>query len=140
MTNKSSFIVIDTNVLISAGLLPESKVAQVLSVAVKEFVIAQNLETWNELETRISRPKFDRYFGLTGRLDHLINIAQSVQFFESISKISLSRDVTDDKFIRLALDCGANMIISGDHDLRDIQKHQDLEIISPAEFLKRFQT
>ena len=63
MKSKASYIVTDTNVLISAGLLPESKTAQVLALAVEHFVIAQNQDTWRELETRIARPKFDRYFG-----------------------------------------------------------------------------
>ena len=63
MKSKASYIVTDTNVLISAGLLPESKTAQVLALAVEHLVIAQNQDTWRELGTRIARPKFDRYFG-----------------------------------------------------------------------------
>jgi uncharacterized protein len=61
MKNKLALIVIDTNVLISAGLLPNSTTAQALSVAVENFTIAQNEATWSELETRITRKKFDRY-------------------------------------------------------------------------------
>ena len=76
MTSKPAYIVIDTNVLISAGLLPHSKSAQVLSIAVERFVIAQNQATWHELETRIARQKFDRYFEKDGRLRHLIQIAK----------------------------------------------------------------
>jgi len=45
MKTKPAFIVIDTNVLISAGLLPQSKTAQVLALAVAHFVIAQNQDT-----------------------------------------------------------------------------------------------
>jgi hypothetical protein len=45
----------------SAGLLPQSKTAQVLALAVEHFVIAQNEDTWHELETRTARPKFDPY-------------------------------------------------------------------------------
>lgn len=68
MKTELPYIVIDTNVLISAGLLPQSKSAQVLALAVEHFVIAQNQETWHELETRIARSKFDPYFGDSGRL------------------------------------------------------------------------
>ena len=56
MKTEPAYIVIDTNVLISAGLLPASKTAQVLALAVEHFVIAQNQATWHELETRIARP------------------------------------------------------------------------------------
>jgi len=139
MKSKASYIVIDTNVLISAGLLPESKTAQVLALAVEHFVIAQNQDTWHELETRIARPKFDRYFGESGRLRHLVAIAQSIQHFEVLTEVSVSRDKTDDKFIALAIDSGAALVISGDPDLKDVKAYKGIEILSPAQFFERYQ-
>ena len=139
MKSKATYIVIDTNVLISAGLLPESKTAQVLALAVEHFVIAQNQDTWHELETRIARPKFDRYLGESGRLRHLVAIAQSIQHFEVTTEVSVSRDKTDDKFIALAIDSGATILISGDPDLKDVKTCKGIEILSPAQFFERFQ-
>jgi len=138
MTSKTAYIVIDTNVLISAGLLPHSKSAQVLSIAVERFVIAQNHATWHELETRIARQKFDRYFEKDGRLRHLIQIAKSIKKFEPISKIKISIDETDNKFIGLAIDSQASIIISGDPDLKKIQRYEGIEIVSPSIFFERF--
>lgn len=140
MKTKPAYIVIDTNVLISAGLLPQSKTAQVLALAVEHFVIAQNQETWHELETRIARPKFDPYFGDAGRLRHLVQIAQSIQRFEASTAVSVSRDKTDDKFIGLAIDSGAGILISGDPDLKDVMSYKGVEILSPAQFFERFKT
>ncbi len=139
MKTEPAYIVIDTNVLISAGLLPQSKTAQVLALAVEHFVIAQNQDTWHELETRIARPKFDRHFGDSGRLRHLIAIAQSIQRFEVSADVSVSRDKTDDKFIALAIDSGASMLISGDPDLKEVQVYKGVEILSPAQFFDRYQ-
>jgi putative PIN family toxin of toxin-antitoxin system len=138
MKTELVYIVIDTNVLISAGLLPQSKTAQVLALAVEHFVIAQNKDTWHELETRITRPKFDRYFGDSGRLRHLAKIAQSIQRFEVSAAVSVSRDKTDDKFIELAIDSGASILISGDPDLRVVKTFKGVEILSPAQFFERF--
>ena len=138
MKNKPAFIVIDTNVLNSAGLLPQSKTDQVLALAVAHFVIAQNQDTWHELETRIARPKFDRYFGDSGRLRHLVKIAQSIQSFEVRAAAAVSRDKTDDKFIALAIDSGASILILGDPDLKDMQAYEGIEILSPAQFFERF--
>ena len=135
MKNKPAFIVVDTNVLISAGLLPQSKTAQVLAAVVENFVIAQNFATWHELETRIARSKFDRYFGKDGRLRHLVKIAQSVAQFEVVAKVEVSSDKTDDKFIGLAIDAGAKIIISGDPDLKTIKVYEGIEILSPSHFL-----
>ena len=139
MKIEPAFIVTDTNFLItSAGLLPQSKTAQVLSLAIEHFVIAQNRDTWHELETRIARPKFDRYFGESGRLRHLVQIAQSIQRLEISSAVSVSRDKTDDKFIELAIDSGSSILISGDPDLKDVKAYKGVEILSPAQFFERF--
>jgi uncharacterized protein len=138
MKTEPATIVIDTNVLISAGLLPQSKTAQVLALAVEHFVIAQNRLTWHELETRIARSKFDRYFGDTGRVAHLVKIAQSMQYFEVISEVAISRDAADDKFIALAIDAGARLLISGDPDLKDIRNHRGIEVLSPGHFFERY--
>lgn len=137
MNHKPAYIVVDTNVLISAGLLPQSTTAQALALAVEHFVMAQNQDTWHELETRIARPKFDRYFGEFGRLRHLIKIAQSVEFFEVTAQASVSRDKSDDKFLALAIDAGARWVISGDPDLKDVQVYKGVEVLSPTEFLDR---
>jgi len=138
MKTKQAYIVIDTNVLISAGLLPRSKTAQVLALAVEHFVIAQNEHTWHELETRIARPKFDRYFGDSGRLKHLVKIAQSVERFEMSAEVAISRDPTDDKFIALAMDSGARIVISGDPDPQHLGMHRGIEILAPALFFERY--
>jgi putative PIN family toxin of toxin-antitoxin system len=138
MKTEPAYVVIDTNVLISAGLLAQSKTAQVLALAVEHFVIAQNEQTWRELETRIAWTKFDRYFGDTGRLEHLVKIAQSTEFFKVSASVSVSRDATDDKFIPLAMDAGASILISGDPDLLEVRTHQGIEILSPALFFNRF--
>jgi len=133
-------IVIDTNVLISAGLLPLSRAAEAVAAAVGRFVIAQNADTWRELETRIVREKFDRYFGSEGRARHLIAIARSVRQVPPVARDAASRDASDDKFIALAVDAGAGFIISGDADLLSIGTYKGIEILSPARFLERLQS
>ena len=75
-----AYIVIDTHVLISAGLLPNSVSAQALILAFERFVMAQNQATWHELQNKIVRKKFDRYFGATGRLDLLARLAKTLLF------------------------------------------------------------
>lgn len=70
----------------------------------------------------MARPKFDRYFGDSGRMAHLVKIAQSMQHFEVTAEVAISRDATDDKFIALALDAGASILISGDPDLTDARR------------------
>lgn len=102
-------IVVDTNVLISAALLPQSGVSRTLDLAVQNFVIAQNRATWTELTSRIEKPKFDRYFEAGQRLVYLTRLAQLVKMFKAVAKVEVSRDAGDDKFIALATDSGAKL-------------------------------
>ncbi|HQV22315.1 MAG TPA: putative toxin-antitoxin system toxin component, PIN family [Agitococcus sp.] len=63
MTNdKSRRIVIDTNTLISAVIIPTSVPAQALKKALEHYVICISEETEQELVEVISRPKFNKYF------------------------------------------------------------------------------
>ena len=130
---------IDTNCLISAGLLPHLKSVQVLTLAVGHFAIAQNHANWHGLESRIAKKKLDRYFGEDGRSRHLIKIAQSAQCFDVVSEAIISRAPTDSKFVGLTMDAGAKIIISGDCDLTEIKTYQAIDIISPAVFFERMQ-
>lgn len=140
MSARPAFIVIDTNVLISAGLLPRSRMARLVALAVANFVIAQNEATWEELISRIEREKFDRYFGDDGRLKFMSGLAQLVQFFDSVATVQVSRDPDDDKFIGLAMDARASLIVSGDADLQDLRSYQGISIVSPSAFLEQFDT
>ena len=54
--------VIDTNVLISAAIYPNSLAAQVLKVAFSMGLVCRSVETFYELKTVLNRSKFDRYF------------------------------------------------------------------------------
>jgi uncharacterized protein len=136
--SKTAYIVIDTNVLISAAILPKSKIGKLLELIVDNFVIAQNESTFAELESRIQREKFDRYFGDNGRIVFLTRLAQTVENFPIETQVQISRDADDDKFIGLAIDSGATILISGDLDLKDVKTYKGIEILSPAQFFERF--
>ena len=54
------------------------------------------------------------------------------------SDVRISVDKTDDKFIALAVDSGAKILIAGDRDLKEIKMFRNIEILSPAHFFERF--
>ena len=53
--------------------------------------------------------------------------------------VTVSRDTTDDKFIALAIDSGASILISGDPDLKAVKTYKGIEMLSPAQFFERYQ-
>ncbi|NMG54382.1 PIN domain-containing protein [Aromatoleum aromaticum] len=54
-------VVIDTGVLVSAAIRPDSTPALTLEKALLHFDVCVSEATLAELETVLSRPKFDRY-------------------------------------------------------------------------------
>jgi len=62
-------VVIDTNVFISALLNPVGTPRKVINIALSQYTILQSAATYQELESRISKKKFDRYLEKNERLD-----------------------------------------------------------------------
>lgn len=108
-------IVIDTNVLISAGLLPNSRAAQSLTAAFDHFVLAQNQMTWSELQEKISLLKFDKYFGIDGRLKLMARLTQNIEFVDVQAIVTDCRDPRDNKFLALAINAHSRTIVTGEY-------------------------
>lgn len=126
-------VVVDTNVLISAALSPVSTPAQLVSLILNEYRLLFSQETFAELETRLWRPKFDRYLTPPTKKQLLHDFA-AVADWVSLGKDlpSYCRDADDDKFIHTALAGGAICLVSGDSDLQVLSAINDVQIGSPA--------
>jgi putative PIN family toxin of toxin-antitoxin system len=130
-------IVIDTNILISAALSPDGTARKALDKVYQQFKIAQSEETYQELSTRIYKPKFDKYISNTERQDFLEVVKKYSQFIEIKSQINICKDADDNKFLDLAKDSNAEFLITGDQDLlslKTLAEYQN-QIITPREFL-----
>ena len=128
-------VVIDTNVWISAMLsargTPARLVRQVLANGAAVFTQA----TFEELESRIWKPKFDPYLSIEARrlLLHDVNAAaQWVDVPPDIAAGAWSRDVDDDAFVRAALAANAPWLVTGDNDLLSVPPMDGLRILTPA--------
>ncbi|MEH1874393.1 putative toxin-antitoxin system toxin component, PIN family [Nostoc sp.] len=130
-------IVIDTNVLLSAALSPNGTARKALDKVYKEFKIAQSDETYQELNTRIYKRKFDKYISNEDRQYFLDVVKKYSQFIEIKSQINTCRDADDNKFLELAKDANAAFLITGDQDLlslKTLAEYQN-QIITPRDFL-----
>ncbi|HTR67008.1 MAG TPA: putative toxin-antitoxin system toxin component, PIN family [Terriglobales bacterium] len=129
-------IVIDTNVLISRLLLPQSMPAQAVRKATQEGKLLVSEDTMNELADVLSRRKLDPYVSLEERKQFLRDLASIVEFVPIIRIVHECRDPRDDKFLEVALNGKADFILTGDADLLAIHPWQGVEIVNPAEYLK----
>ena len=129
-----SKVVVDTNVLLSAALAPRGTPAELVDRLLAEGRLIFSDATFAELESRIWKPKFDRYLPIERRRQILFELNSSALWVEipvSISHQAFSRDVKDDPFIHAALAAGASRLISGDDDLLCLHPLDKLQIVTP---------
>jgi uncharacterized protein len=127
--------VCDTNVVVSAALLPLSITGQVLSKAQSEGYLLISEATANEAREVLSRPKFDKYLSKGDRLEFLDSLIQKAIPIEITVAITACRDPKDNKFLELAISGTADCIVSGDQDLLILHPFRGIPILSPRQFL-----
>jgi putative PIN family toxin of toxin-antitoxin system len=127
--------VLDTNVLISAALSLQGAPRGALLHIARHGVMLASRETLNEFATRIRRPKFGPYLSAERREEYIAWIAARAEFVEITERIRVCRDATDDKFLELAVNGRADVILTGDADLTALHPFRGIPIITPDEFL-----
>ncbi len=132
------YIVIDTNVLISAALSPNGTAYQALTKAIQEFTIVHSDKTYQEIADRLCKSKFDKYISNERREQFLNLIHRKSKFIKTISQIMICRDLDDNKFLELLVDSDAKFLITGDKDLLILKSESEYQhlIISPRDFLE----
>src|SRR4029077_2924323 len=130
-------VVIDTNVLISGLFLTTSTPAQAVEKAATKAQLSATIETLRELIERLHSPKFDRYVRNERRDALLERVASLVEIIEVLQTIRASRDPKDDKFLEAAVNGRADVIVTGDTDLLDLNPFRGIEVLSPADYLTR---
>ena len=66
-------------------------------------------------------------------------IRQNGKLIETKSNVKVCRDDTDDKFLNLAIDGEADVILSRDPDLLILHPFEGIPILTPALFLAEFE-
>lgn len=132
-------IVIDTNVVISA-LLFGGIPCQFIELWKKGMIIPLiTEEIMAEYLKVLAYPKFN----LSEEEIHYIIHQDILPFFRVVkSKPSppiISKDPDDDKFIQCAIAGKAKIIISGDHHLLAQKTDKEIQILTPSEFLEKFE-
>lgn len=132
--------VIDTNVLISAALSAHTPPAAVTRWVLEQGRLVFSESTFAELESRLWRPKFDRYLTIEQRR-RLLHDLNAVAEWVTIAGLTErhSRDIDDDKFVHTALAGAAALLVSGDRDLLDLGTVGPVAMLSPRDVLKQMQ-
>ena len=127
--------VVDTNVLVSAILKDQSLPALAVHVIEQRGVLLKSTATEQQLFDVLARPYFVSLIAPTADawLKRLLEAAEAVTITE---RIAACRDPTDDKFLELAVNGHADVIVSGDADLLVLNPFRDIPIVLPAVFVQ----
>jgi len=128
-------IVVDTNALVSRLLLPRS-IPAVRKVTDTGQLLVSNA-TLTELAEVLARPKFASYVSIQDRQQFIRLLGRVAEIVPVTHTIRASRDPEDDKFLELAVNGGANVIITGDKDLLALDPFRKIAIVTPAQYLLR---
>jgi putative PIN family toxin of toxin-antitoxin system len=130
-------IVFDTNVLISGALSTTSTPARALEMAVAKGDLLASTETLRELTEKLLSPKFDAYVSREQREVLLLRLAPLVEIVTILQTFHASRDPKDDKFLDVAVNGRADVIVTGDGDLLALHPFRGVAIVTPAEYVGR---
>ena len=129
-------VVLDTNVVVSATLLPGSVPRRALDKGLDQGSILISIPVLLEIAEVLTREKFERYVTESERLRFLVALLKETELVEITEQIDVCRDPKDNKFLELAI-CGeADFIITGDDDLLDLDPFRGVRIITPRDFLE----
>jgi putative PIN family toxin of toxin-antitoxin system len=128
-------IVLDTNVLISAALKRISTPGMAALVVERRGVLLKSIATEQQLFDVAARPYFAALIDPDTQawLKKLLAAAELVAIAD---RVVACRDPTDDKFLELAVNGGADSIVTGDADLLALNPFRDIPIVTPATFVQ----
>lgn len=129
-------LVVDTNILISAALKSDSAPRHAFRWIERNGLVLKSSATEQELFRTLAKPKLAEFLRdgeFIARLTRLILAAESVAVVE---QIHACRDPDDDKFLELAVNGRADMIVSGDADLQALHPFRGIPIVGPAAFIQ----
>ena len=133
-------LVLDTNTVLSA-LLWRGTPYRLLETIRNQHPSLQLYSSpvlLEELTDVIARPAFSKRLSAIGKTVRavLADYVEIVDLAEPIEVPRIVRDPDDDHVLACALAAKADLIVSGDKDLLDLNAFQNIQILAPAEALR----
>lgn len=127
--------VFDTNVLVSALLFDAGKPAKAFFAVLRDGEVIVSADVVSEVSEVLGREKFRRYVSEEQRGRFLQGLLREAKLVEIQETVQACRDPKDDKFLELAVNGGADCIVSGDDDLLVLSPFRGVDILTPSDFL-----
>ena len=125
--------VVDTNIFVSAALKVSSWPGTVFRWLEKSGGLLKTAVTEGQVIEVLQRPYFASKVP-PAYLDRVRLIFSKVELVTITERIAVCRDPTHDKFLELAVNGHADMIVTGDLDLLVLNPFRGVPIITPLAF------
>ena len=126
-------VVVDSNIFVSAALKESSWPRVVVRWLDRFGGLLKSVATEHQVIEVLQRPYFAPRL-LPSYLDEVQRIFSKAELVTIIERIAVCRDPTDDKFLELAVNGHADLVVTGDLDLLVLHPFRDIPIITPAAF------
>jgi putative PIN family toxin of toxin-antitoxin system len=128
-------VVVDTNVFISAALKERSRPNDAIHLAAEHDRLLKSTTTEQELFITLARPRLAPLIPQRFLL-WLKDVLAAAELVTITERIVACRDPKDDKFLELAVNGHADLVVSGDADLLALDPFRGIRIVAPATFAR----
>ncbi len=126
-------IVVDANIFVSAALKQTSLPAIALHQAAQHHTLLKSAATEARFFEVIARPDFASLIRSETR-DWVTQLMASAEPVTITEHITVCRNPTDDRFLELAINGHADLILTGDKDLLVPNPFRGIPIVAPVTF------
>lgn len=129
------FIILDTNVIISAAVFASKTPVLCLKKCLTEGKLVFSEDILQEYIQTLSNKKFDKFISIEKRLTFLQKLIEAGTLITITQKVEICRDPKDNKYLELAASCNAFCIVTGDEDLLVLHPFGNIPVLKPVQFL-----
>jgi uncharacterized protein len=123
------------NVVVSAALKPNSVPERAVQVARLHDTICLSPAVLEEIRAVLSRPRFRQAISYERREQILLLLSAAARVVEPAVAVHDCRDAKDNKYLEAALAAGAEIIITGDPDLLELDPWRGIRILRPSDYI-----
>ena len=127
-------VVVDTNIFVSAALKQRSLPNLALYQVSQRCVLLKSVVTEAQFFEVIARSYIASLTTADTR-DWLTQLMRSAELVTIAERVTMCRDPTDDKFLELAINGRADLILTGDNDLLALNPFRGIPIVASATFV-----
>jgi len=128
-------LVVDTNIFISAALKTDSAPRFAFRWIERNARLLKSTATEQELYRTLAKPRLAALFPDSDFTNRLTRVMQTAELIEVVERVQVCRDPDDDKFLELAVNGRADMVVSDDSDLLVLHPFRGIAIVGPAAFV-----